>query len=89
MPAAGSRLLRHTPCLSRSALQRPRQELRPACAGRSEIRILFVFDPWRAAILLVAGDKAGNWRRWYQTSIPRAERLYEQYLAEREKEMRQ
>ena len=36
------------------------KELRPGSAGHSEIRILFVFDPWRAAILLVAGDKAGT-----------------------------
>ncbi|NRQ38362.1 DNA-binding protein [Nonomuraea sp. NN258] len=63
------------------------KELRPGSTGRSEIRILFVFDPWRAAILLVAGDKAGNWRRWYQQAIPQAERLYEEYLTERQKEL--
>lgn len=65
------------------------KELRPGSLGRSEIRILFVFDPWRAAILLVAGDKAGNWRRWYREAIPRAERLYASYVAEREKEVNQ
>jgi hypothetical protein len=37
------------------------KELRPPSAGRSEIRILFAFDPWRSAILLVAGDKSGRW----------------------------
>jgi hypothetical protein len=63
------------------------KELRPGSVGRSEIRILFVFDPWRSAILLVAGDKAGNWRRWYREAIPRAERLYETYLIDRKKEM--
>ncbi|WUE13321.1 type II toxin-antitoxin system RelE/ParE family toxin [Nonomuraea sp. NBC_00507] len=63
------------------------KELRPGSTGRSEIRILFVFDPWRAAILLVAGDKAGNWERWYREAIPRAEQLYEFYLVERHKEM--
>src|SRR5215469_8281357 len=63
------------------------KELRPASAGRSEVRILFVFDPWRSAILLVAGDKSGQWARWYRSAIPRAEQLYEDYLAEREKEM--
>jgi hypothetical protein len=36
------------------------KELRPGSRGRSEIRILFVFDPWRSAILILAGDKAGN-----------------------------
>jgi hypothetical protein len=63
------------------------KELRPASARRSEIRILFVFDPWRSAVLLVAGDKSGQWDKWYRTAIPRAEQLYEDYLAEREKEM--
>ena len=40
-------------------------------------------DPWRSAILLVAGDKAGNWTKWYARMIPRAEQLYEIYLKER------
>lgn len=26
------------------------KELRPGSAGRSEVRIVFVFDPWRSAI---------------------------------------
>jgi len=63
------------------------KELRPPSGGREEIRILLVFDPWRSAILLVAGDKSGQWTRWYRTAIPRAEQLYEDYLAERSKEM--
>ena len=46
-----------------------------------------MFDPWRAAILLVAGDKSGQWAKWYRTAIPRAEQLYDDYLAERRKEM--
>ncbi|HET9082123.1 MAG TPA: type II toxin-antitoxin system RelE/ParE family toxin [Trebonia sp.] len=62
------------------------KELRPPSSGRTEIRILLVFDPWRAAILLVAGDKSGQWGKWYRTAIPRAEQLYDDYLAERKKE---
>ncbi|MBB4933937.1 hypothetical protein F4561_004757 [Lipingzhangella halophila] len=62
------------------------KELRPGLSGSSEIRILFVFDPWRSAILLVAGDKAGKWRQWYAEAIPRAEHLYEIYLKERAEE---
>jgi hypothetical protein len=62
------------------------KELRPPSAGRSEIRILLVFDPWRAAILLVAGDKSGQWAKGYRTAIPRAEQLYDEYLTERRKE---
>jgi hypothetical protein len=63
------------------------KELRPPSAGRSEIRILLVFDPWRSVVLLVAGDKAGQWNKWYRDAIPRAEQLYEDYLADRRKEM--
>jgi hypothetical protein len=63
------------------------KELRPPSAGGSEIRILLVFDPWRSVILLVAGDKSGQWGKWYRTAIPRAEQLYEEYLGERRKEM--
>jgi hypothetical protein len=63
------------------------KELRPPSAGRSDIRILLVFDPWRSVVLLVAGDKSGQWEKWYRTAIPQAEQLYEDYLAERRKEM--
>jgi hypothetical protein len=63
------------------------KELRPPSSERSEIRILFVFDPWRSAILLIAGDKSGQWEKWYRTAVPRAERLYDDYLAERRREM--
>lgn len=62
------------------------KELRPVSAGRSEIRIIFVFDPWRSVILLLGGDKSGNWKGWYKEAIPRAEELYETYLKEREQE---
>jgi hypothetical protein len=63
------------------------KELRPPSAGRTEVRILFVFDPWRSAILLVAGDKSGRWKQWYRYAVPEAERLYATYLKEREKEL--
>lgn len=58
-------------------------ELRPGSAGATEVRVLFVFDPWRSAILLVAGDKARNGSGWYRHAIPHAEQLYETYLKER------
>lgn len=62
------------------------KELRPPSKGRTEVRVLFCFDPWRSAILLVAGDKAGQWNRWYQNAIPSAERLYAVYVDERTRE---
>lgn len=56
------------------------KELRPGSSGSSEIRILFAFDPSRKAVLLVAGDKAGNWDDWYNISIPIAEKRYKEHL---------
>lgn len=55
------------------------KELRPRSTN---IRILFVFDPERQAVLLVGGDKTGNWKEWYRTNIPVAERRYRLYLQE-------
>ncbi len=57
------------------------KELRPASAGRTEIRMLFAFDPHRKAIVLVAGDKAGNWQGWYRTNIPVADQRFDEHLA--------
>lgn len=54
------------------------KELRPA--GTS-IRVLFIFDPARQAILLLGGDKAGNWKRWYERNIPIADARFESWLA--------
>ena len=61
------------------------KELRPGSSAGSEVRVLFAFDPWRSAILLVAGDKSGRWRSWYRWAVPRAELLYGDYLSERRK----
>lgn len=55
------------------------KELRPGSRGRSELRVLFAFDPARRAILLVAGDKAGNWTKWYRTNMPLADGLLDQH----------
>jgi hypothetical protein len=56
------------------------KELRPGSRGRSELRTLFVFDPQRRGIVLVAVDKAGNWDRWYKQNIPVAEDRYAEHL---------
>lgn len=56
------------------------KELRPGSAGSSEVRLLFVFDPARQAVLLVGGDKSGNWQRWYEAAIPVAESAYADHL---------
>ncbi len=56
------------------------KELRPGSSGRSELRVLFAFDPDRRAILLVAGDKAGNWQKWYRVNISIADDWFDQHL---------
>lgn len=56
------------------------KELRPGSSGASEVRLLFVFDPNRQAVILVGGDKTGNWRGWYQTAIPLAESAYAEHM---------
>ena len=48
-------------------------------------RILYAFDPQRNALLILGGDKTDN-DRWYEENVPRAERIYEQYLKEIEEE---
>ena len=62
----------------------PSQRAAAGSKGRSEIRIIFAFDPTRSALLLLGGDKAGNWARWYRDNIPLAEQLYIDYTADEE-----
>nr|WTA69885.1 type II toxin-antitoxin system RelE/ParE family toxin [Micromonospora sp. NBC_00855] len=57
------------------------KELRPRSGRDVAVRVLFVFDPWSQAVLLVAGNKAGDWNRWYDKAIPVAEIAYEGWLA--------
>jgi len=48
-------------------------------------RVLYAFDPRRAAILLIGGDKTGN-DRWYAIYVPIADRLYDSHLEQLRKE---
>lgn len=57
------------------------KELRPGSKGLSQIRVLFIFDPLRRAVLLVAGDKSRDWRGWYVRNIPVAESRYDAWQA--------
>jgi len=60
------------------------RELRVQHQGRP-YRVLYVFDPRRVALLLVAGDKTGD-NRWYEENVPVADRLYDDHLAMLKKE---
>jgi hypothetical protein len=59
-------------------------ELRIQREGRP-YRVLYAFDPRRAAILLLGGDKTGN-DRWYEEQVPVADRLYDEHLRQLERE---
>ena len=61
------------------------KELRPGSSGSSELRVLFAFDPERRAIMLVAGDKSGNWKKWYRENIPIADARFAEHLAQLKK----
>lgn len=49
-------------------------KLKEARVDRS-VRLLFAFDSNRDVAMLVGGDKAGKWNRWYPEKIKQAERL--------------
>jgi hypothetical protein len=60
------------------------RELRIQSKG-NPIRIFYMFDPRRTAILLIGGDKTGD-KRFYERFIPIADRLYSTYLEEIKRE---
>lgn len=45
------------------------------------LRVFYAFDPRRQAVLLLGGDKTGD-KRFYKAFVPKAERIWEGYLAE-------
>jgi hypothetical protein len=57
------------------------KELRPGSTGRTEVRVLFAFDVQRRAILLLGGDKSGDWSGWYDTNIPIADQRFSEHQA--------
>jgi hypothetical protein len=59
------------------------KELRPL---EAHIRILFAFNPIRTAILLIGGDKAGEWNESYRRMVPKADDLYDQHIEQLKQE---
>ena len=56
------------------------KELRTQSGG-NPLRTFYAFDPRRHAILLIGGDKTGD-DRFYETMVPLADRLYDEYIDE-------
>ena len=84
-------LVEHGPLLpfpyssgAESSRHRHMRELRIQHEGRP-YRVLYAFDPRRAAILLLGGDKTGH-DRWYDENVPKADRLYDEHLQELKQE---
>ena len=89
--AVGELLLEHGPGLPfpySSAVVGSRhsqmRELRVQSGGRP-IRVFYVFDPRRVAILLIGGDKTGD-ARFYRRYVPLADKLYDEHLRELKEE---
>ena len=48
--------------------------------------MIFVFDPRRTAILSLGGQKTSKGMKWYKEAIPKAQKVYKEYLKEIEEE---
>jgi len=72
----------HLPCPYSSDVKgtkyRSIRELRIQHKGKP-YRILYAFDPRRAAILLIGGRKTGG-TQWHEKYVSMAERIYEEHL---------
>jgi len=64
----------------RQSKHKSMRELRSQCKG-CPLRTFYAFDPRRAAILLIGGDKTGD-DRFYDVMVPLADRIYDNYLRE-------
>ncbi|MFD9952105.1 type II toxin-antitoxin system RelE/ParE family toxin [[Kitasatospora] papulosa] len=79
---AGPALRRPTVGAIEDSRFRNMRELRPRNGSTVSIRMLFVFDPVRRAVFLVAGNKASGrqWAAWYPKAIKEADAKYMAYL---------
>ena len=85
---SGPALRRPTVGAIENSKYRNMRELRPRSGGSVSIRMLFVFDPVRRAVFLVAGNKASGrqWEGWYPKAIKEADAKYSAYLEALEEE---
>ena len=60
------------------------RELRSQCEGRP-LRTFYAFDPRRTAILLIGGEKTGD-DRFYDVMVPKADKIFYEYLIEIQEE---
>jgi hypothetical protein len=88
--AAVNVLERRGPALGRPLVDTIKQSrhsnMKELIPPASDLRVLFAFDPRRAAILLIGGDKSGDWNAWYDRVVPVADDLFDEHLRELESE---
>lgn len=88
--AAIDRLAEHGPALGRPTVDSIKgsrhSNLKELRSHGGHLRALFAFDPRRTAIVLLGGDKRGDWRGWYERKVPHADDLYDHYLNELKRE---
>ncbi|HYI36269.1 MAG TPA: type II toxin-antitoxin system RelE/ParE family toxin [Thermoleophilaceae bacterium] len=82
--AALDQLEEHGPALGRPTVDSIKgsrhSNMKELRSRGGHLRALFAFDPDRMAIVLVGGDKAGFWSRWYEEAIPVADERYDRHL---------
>jgi hypothetical protein len=88
--AAVTVLERRGPALGRPLVDTIKQSrhanMKELIPPASNLRVLFAFDPRRTAILLIGGDKSGDWNTWYDRFVPVADDLLDEHLRELESE---
>ena len=55
------------------------RDMRELRSVGGNLRVLYAFDRSGHAVLLVGGDKTGNWKGWYKRAIKRADRQFDRY----------
>lgn len=82
--AAVNVLSRRGPVLGRPLVDTIKQSrhanMKELIPPASDIRVLFAFDPRRTAILLIGGNKSGEWNSWYDRIVPIADDLFDEHL---------
>jgi hypothetical protein len=68
----------------KSSRHKGMRELRTQHEGQP-LRTFYAFDPGRKAILLIGREKTGD-DRFYDEMVPRADKIYDEYLREIEEE---
>ena len=84
LTASGPQLARPHVDTVRGSKHPNMKELRTQHRG-SPLRTFFAFDPRRTAILLIGGDKTGR-DRFYQETLRKADKLYDEHLEDLKKE---